>query len=194
MKRTIVHCAAALAVAFGNCSAYVVESVRTEPWLAGAVRREAAIGRFEALGARALAARNIGESLAFALRRRGFAIVEQIETERLLHENGIVSSGLLTPQEIARVANAVPTRLYLQGRVQEQRTVELVEERLQVLVAVDIFQTAGGEKLGEIRLYARDLNFHSPAESREMAERIATQLDDMIGIPLATTPGRVSSP
>lgn len=165
-----------------SCSAYTVDSVRATPWLAGSVRREAAVGRFEASGAaRNNQVRDLSEALAFALRGRGFVVVEQNETERLLQQSGLPPQRLLTAADLARSAAVLPTRLYLQGRVQEQRTIDLVEERLQTLVVVDIHLTAGGEKIGEIRLYGNDLERFSALESRAMGTAIAERLDEMIG-------------
>ena len=87
---------------------------------------------------------------------------------------------MLSDEEVARLTREFGARLYLQGRIQEVKTEQLLEDSLQVAISIWIYDARRGEKIGEIKLFGKDLEFHTARQTLEMSRILAQKLEDLI--------------
>lgn len=71
-------------------------------------------------------------------------------------------------------------RILLQGRFEEILTRTLLDDLHQVLLHIAIFELRSGKKIGEIKLYGKDLKYHTGRETLDMARKVADQFQQML--------------
>lgn len=170
-----------LSILLSACSAYRVESVRSGELQSGA--REVAIGFFETYGGRSdMARRNFYDGLSFSLREKGFHPAEAQEIKQLFDRAELPSEKNLNPNELVRLASQYPGRLFLQGRIDEVKTETLLEDRIQVMVSVSVYELKRGSKIAEIQVFGKDLEYRTGRESLEMARLVSSELEKMAGL------------
>ncbi|MCB1327180.1 MAG: hypothetical protein H7A21_00565 [Spirochaetales bacterium] len=162
------------------CSSYEVFAIRTQLW-PGDVTRDVGIGEFAVSGARRETQEDFPGALAFALYERGFAVTEQPVIQESMMSAGLPTDRLLVESEAGLLGRGFGGRLLLQGKLQETRTRDLLEDREQVLLEIEVLDVRLARNLGSIRTFATDLAGFGPRENLEMARRSALQLDEMIG-------------
>lgn len=170
-----------LVLTAGACRTYEVVSVQSVDWPARS--SEVNIGYFDASGSASRAANrnNLYESLSFSLREANFRTREAPDLFTVLSRNELPVNRLLTEAEVLRLSGLVPGRLLLQGRLEEVLTQTLVEDRVQVQVNVNIYSLETGRRLGEIRVYGKDLENVTGSETLAISRLIAKRLREMTG-------------
>ncbi|MCB1315381.1 MAG: hypothetical protein KDK27_05465 [Leptospiraceae bacterium] len=167
-----------------SCRTYETHAVRTQEWpgVSPETMRDAGVGFFESTGnARgANSQKNLYDALAFALREQGYITRESDFIQKVLKNNDLPDDRLLTEAEITRMTREFGGRLYLQGRIEETRTIDVVEERVQIMVNVWIYDARRGEKIGEIKLFGTDLEYNTGRESLDMSRLIVADLERLI--------------
>jgi len=166
---------------FFSCRTYEVASVVTDSWPSDIGQaRTVGIGFFEANGVTKTNQNNLNESLAFALRERGFVVRESQETAGLLARNELAVNRQLSENEVIRFSTMTDARILLQGRFEEILTRTLLDDLHQVLLHIAIFELRSGKKIGEIKLYGKDLKYHTGRETLDMARKVADQFQQML--------------
>lgn len=182
--RASVGLAALLILSLAGCRTYSVEAILTQPWPAAAPAsfKDIAIGFVESGGsARSpVTQRNLYDSLAFTLQERGFIVLDYLQTVEQFKKTQTASDRLLTDAELRRAAPELGSRLFAQGRVQEMRTESLTEEHVQVMMILWIYDARRGERIAELRLFAKDLEYNTGRETQTMARLLAERLDQLI--------------
>lgn len=164
-----------------TCRTYEVASVVTDSWPSDIGQaRTVGIGFFEANGVTKTNQNNLNESLAFALRERGFVVRESQETAGLLARNELAVNRQLSENEVIRFSTMTDARILLQGRFEEILTRTLLDDLHQVLLHIAIFELRSGKKIGEIKLYGKDLKYHTGRETLDMARKVADQFQQML--------------
>lgn len=173
-----------LLIGLAGCRTYSVEAILTQPWPAAAPStfKDVAIGFIESGGsARSpVTQRNLYDSLAFTLQERGFIVLDYLQTVEQFKKTQTAADRLLTEAEVRRATPELGSRLFAQGRVQEMRTESLTEEHVQVMVILWIYDARRGERIAEVRLFAKDLEYNTGRETQTMARLIAERLDQLI--------------
>lgn len=166
------------------CKGYQVESIRTRAWPATPYEqiKDVGIGYFDSTGSgmSPLTQKNFYHSLAFALREAGYTTAEAPEVFDLLRKASLPMDRGLTDNEVELFNRSFGGKLYLQGMVQEVRTETLLEDLLQVMVNVSIYDMRTGKKLGEIKVFGKDMEYNTGRETLEISRLVARQLDDLI--------------
>lgn len=174
----------ALLFATIGCMTYETHSIRTKRWPDSPPEslRDVGIGFFQNVGSgkSPLTRENFYDSLAFSLREIGYITVEQSQVEEVLGKSALPKNRLLSDEEVARLTREFGARLYLQGRIQEVKTEQLLEDSLQVAISIWIYDARRGEKIGEIKLFGKDLEFHTARQTLEMSRILAQKLEDLI--------------
>lgn len=174
-----------LACAFSfACKSMEVESIRTRAWPATAYAdiKDVGIGYFDSSGSgmSPLTRTNFYRTLAFALREAGYTTAESGEIGDLLKKSSLPADRTLTDNEVELFNRNFGGQLYLQGGVQEVRTETLLEDLLQVMVHVSIHEMETGKKLGEIKVFGRDLEYNTGRETLKISRLVARELDSMV--------------
>jgi hypothetical protein len=176
--------AALLILCFAACRTYSVEAILTQPWPAAAPAtfKDIAVGFIESGGsARSpVTQRNLYDSLTFTLQERGFIVLDYLQTIEQFKKTQTAADRLLTDAELRRATPELGSRLFAQGRVQEMRTESLTEEHVQVMVILWIYDARRGERIAELRLFAKDLEYNTGRETQTMARLLADRLDQLI--------------
>jgi len=166
------------------CRSHEVFSVRTRPWSTGADSRfrDIGIGYFDyrGPGSRAASRDQFNHSLAFALRESGYLVKEARDVIEALKKNDLPRDRHLNSEEIVRLSGAFAGRLLLQGRLREKQDISLMKESTRIMIDVEIFDMRDGEKIGDIKLFVRDLSSLSGRESLSMARKIVRALERLI--------------
>ena len=174
----------ALLVGTFACQTYETHSIRTKRWPDSPPEslRDVGVGFFETTGSgkSPLTRQNFYDSISFALREMGYITVEQSQVEDLLDKTSLPRNRLLSDEEVTRLTREFGARLFLQGRIEEVKTEKLLEDSLQVMVSVSIYDARRGEKLGEIKLFGKDLEYHTARQTLEMARIVADSLEQLI--------------
>ena len=170
-----------LSVILSACRNYEVVSVQSPEWPAKS--SEINIGYFDASGSASRAANrnNLYESLSFSLREAEFRTREAQDVFALLSRNELPVNRLLTEPEVLRLSGLLPGRILLQGRIEEVLTQTLVEDRVQIQVNVNIYSLETGRRLGEIRVYGKDLENVTGSETLHISRLVAKRLREMTG-------------
>ena len=168
------------ALLMNGCSSYEVFAIRTQAW-PGDVTGDIGIGKFVVSGAHRETEEDFPDALAFALYERGFAVTEHSAMYESMLTAGLPTDRLLIESEAGLLGRGFGGHLLLQGKLQQTRTRELLEDREQALLEVEILDVRLARNLGSIRAFASDLARFGPRENLEMARRAALQLDEMIG-------------
>ncbi len=167
-----------------TCKNFQVESIRTGAWPATSYDdiKDVGIGYFDSTGSgmSPLTRANFYQTLAFALRENGYTTAEAPEVADLLKKSSLPVDRSLTDNEVELFNRSFGGKLLLQGGVQEVRTETLLEDLLQVMVNVSIFDMRTGKKLGEIKVFGKDLEYHTGRETLAISRLVARQLDDLI--------------
>ncbi len=175
---------AGLILFFAGCQTYETHAIRTKRWPDTQAEglRDVGIGYFQTMGSgkSPLTRQNFYDSLAFALREMGYITVEQSFIEEVMAKSSLPKKRLLSDEEVARLTREFGARLFLQGRIQEVKTEQLLEDSLQVAISVWIYDAQRGEKIGEIKLFGKDLEFHTARQTLEMSRIVAGQLEALI--------------
>lgn len=174
----------AMLLALPHCQSYETHSIRTKKWPNTQTEqlRDVGIGYFETVGSgkSPLTRQNFYDNFAFALREIGYITAEQQQIAEVLTKTGLPRNRLLADDEVSRLTREFGARLYLQGRIQEVKTEQLLEDSLQVAISVWIYDARRGEKLGEIQLFGKDLEFHTARQTLEMSRILAAKLEELI--------------
>jgi len=170
-----------LSVCLSACRNYEVVSVQSPEWPAKS--SEINIGFFDASGSASRSANrnNLYESLSFSLREAEFRTREAQDVFALLSRNELPVNRLLTEAEVLRLSGLLPGRILLQGRIEEVLTQTLVEDRVQIQVNVNIYSLETGRRLGEIRVYGKDLENVTGSETLVISRLVAKRLREMTG-------------
>lgn len=189
-SKSILATATMLSLLFGSvfagigCQTYETHAIRTKRWPDSQTEalRDVGIGYFQTMGSgkSPLTRQNFYDSLAFALREIGYITVEQSRVQDVLGKSSLPKNRLLSDEEVARLTREFGARLFLQGRIQEVKTEQLLEDSLQVAVSIWIYDARRGEKIGEIKLFGKDLDFHTARQTLEMSRILAGNLEDLI--------------
>lgn len=176
-----VRAAFAFVVVLSACRGYDVVSVQSPDWPARS--SEINIGYFDASGSasRASNRNNLYESLSFSLREAEFRTREVQDVFALYARNELPVNRLLTEAEVLRLSGLLPGRILLQGRMEEILTQTLVEDRVQIQVNVNIYSLETGKRLGEIRVYGKDLENVTGSETLAISRLVAKRLREMTG-------------
>ncbi|MCR9145515.1 MAG: hypothetical protein NXI24_24965 [bacterium] len=193
--RTLKHSARSRAAGFlaivlagvlfsSACRTYETHAIRTKRWpdTQAEALRDVGIGYFQTLGSgkSPLTRQNFYDSMSFSLREMGYITVEQSQVEDLLGKSSLPKNRLLSDEEVARLTREFGARLFLQGRIQEVKTEQLLEDALQVSVSVWIYDARRGEKIGEIKLFGKDLEFHTARQTLEISRIVADKLEELV--------------
>jgi hypothetical protein len=166
------------------CKSIEVESIRTRAWPTTPYEdiKDVGIGYFDSSGSgmSPLTRTNFYRALAFALREAGYTTAESAEIGDLLEKSSLPADRTLTENEVELFNRSFGGKLYLQGGVQEVRTETLLEDLLQVMVHVSIHEMRTGQKLGEIKVFGRDLEYNTGRETLKISRLVAEELDDMV--------------
>ncbi|MEQ9362871.1 MAG: hypothetical protein RIF32_01430 [Leptospirales bacterium] len=184
-RGTTVLAIGLIGVLFGtSCRTYETHAIRTKRWPDSQTEalRDVGIGYFQTMGSgkSPLTRQNFYDGLAFSLREIGYITVEQKRVEDVLGKSALPKNRLLSDEEVARLTREFGARLFLQGRIQEVKTEQLLEDSLQVAVSVWIYDAQRGEKIGEIKLFGKDLEFNTARQTLEMSRIVAAKLEELI--------------
>lgn len=167
-----------------SCQNYEITSIRTRRWPAGPDRelRRVAIGFFDyhGVGNSSQKQYNFYESLAYALVESGYTTKEAPDTFLLLKKNELPTGRILTLQELFRFSGQSGEKLLLQGDIYENRTETLLEDFLQVMINVSVYDMRTGLKIGVIKLFAKDMKYNNGREILAMTRKIVNNLDNLI--------------
>ncbi len=158
-----------------GCRSYEVAFVQTAAWKISSLggEREIGIGYFETIGVTQANRINLTESLAFALREKGYNPRESAEISSLLAKNDFAVNRILTENEVIRFSGLTDVTILLQGRFEEILTRTLLEDRLQVVLHVSVFDMQNGLKVAEIKLFGKDMLYLTGRETLEMSRRVS---------------------
>lgn len=124
--------------------------------------------------------RVLSGTLAFALRKEGFRVQEAAEVERLLERSELPTARLLRSDELLQLAGKLGPRLLLQGEIHEATTYDLVDEHVQVMINVFVFDMLTGQKVGELRAFGRNLTHYTTSDTLEASSLLARQLSRVV--------------
>ena len=162
------------------CMSYEVSSIRNRPWPGGALQslKDVHIGyfKYQGVGATPYTRTNFYDSLAFSLVENGFLTKTFAESSAIFKKHEISADKILSPEEVLRLSGLLGGKLLLQGIIQESKTDSALEEFYQINISVYIYEIGSGEKLGEIKLFGKDLEFNTGRETLEMARLVVQEL------------------
>ena len=170
----------------GDCSSFEVSShqIAAFPGEPAARLAHVGIGNFSVLStgrsSQAETRRILTGTLAFALRRVGFQVKEAADVERLLERSELPTNRLLRNDELLQLAGKFGPRLLLQGEVHETVTYDLVDEHVQVMINVFVFDMTSGRKVGEVRVFGRDLDHYTGRDALEASRLLAGELGEIV--------------
>lgn len=186
MKRTITFAFLCMLLGFlkPGCQNYDSHTIRTRDWqsLAQGSLRDIGIGYFESRGSgkSPLTRDTFYDSLAFALREQGYITREFDAIHKTLKANQLPYNRLLDAGEILRLTREFGGRLYLQGKIEEKRTETLLEDLLQVSITIWIYDAHTGQKIGEIKTFAHDMEYLAAPQLLELTRHSVEELETLI--------------
>lgn len=182
--RTVLNSVALALLIVGSCTSYQVAGITTADYKPDATFKKVGIGFFEVSGAgnSARTQRNFYDSIAFALQEKGYHIIDASTTRDFLARAELPADRTLSPHEILQFSGKYSGRILIQGRIQEAKTEKLVESLVQVMIQIHFHDMATGQKLGEIVLFGKNLDFHTAHETMVMAQKAAEKLDELLRI------------
>ncbi|MCE9598111.1 MAG: hypothetical protein K8S54_09115 [Spirochaetia bacterium] len=184
MKRNILLVWVYFLLVFTSCKTYESASIRTQKWPGDSIEsmRDVGIGFFESTGTARTShsQQNLYDSLAFSLRELGYVTRETPAMFQALDRTGLPVDRLLTDEEILRLAGRAGVRLFIQGRLQEIKTETLLEDHLQVMLNLSVYDAKIGEKIGEIKVFGTDLDYNTGKQTLDLARIARNDLEALI--------------
>ncbi|MBL8018247.1 MAG: hypothetical protein JNM27_01160 [Leptospirales bacterium] len=167
-----------------GCKTYESAAIRTQKWPGDPIEsmRDVGIGYFESSGTARTShsQQNLYDSLAFALRELGYVTRETPAMFQALDRTGLPADRLLSDEEVLRLAGRAGVRLFLQGRLQEIKTETLLEDHLQIMLNVSVYDARIGEKIADIKVFGNDLDYNTGKQSLQLARLARNDLESLI--------------
>jgi len=174
MKRIPILC-----LVFCSCQAYSVISQRNDalwPRPSNQMPYHVGLGYFQTPSHAPLQQAGLLEVLTFSLRDEGFEVVEPRLFHELLRHNDLSVDQKLTENEISRLHGVHPGNLFIQGRLEIERTEDLLEDLYQVMLLCFVHDAQSGAQVAEIRVFGKDLPKPTARILMELGRRGALEL------------------
>lgn len=151
----------------------VFETVNPSIYRSSAGSSTILLGHFKVNGRKYNDSDVLRSALSFHLLRLGYRIADLNDYSDLLSDRGLQSSRQLSHRELQLLAGSVKERFLIQGFLYEEQRFELPEDRIDLTLAISVYDTRTARTASEYRLFMSDTDLHSSLSLFKLSRKFA---------------------